>query len=155
MDQALLDALAETTRPNVLELSRRLGVARNTVQARLDRFQANGTIVGYAPTVRLASLGYGVLAFITIEISQGLTGPVIEGLARMPEVLELHTITGPGDLLCRIVARSNEHLHDILERVLAVPGITRTTTTLALSSPISRVEIAAPAVADLLGDAPG
>ena len=155
MDQSLLDALAETTRPNVLELSRRLGVARNTVQARLDRLQASGTIAGYAPTVRLGSLGYGVLAFITIEISQGLGAPVIDGLAAIPEVLELHKITGPGDLLCRIVARSNDHLHDILERVLAVPGITRTTTTLTLGSPISRVEIAATAVAELLGDSPG
>jgi hypothetical protein len=52
--------------------------------------------------------------------------------------LEVHKTTGPGDLLCRIVARTNEHLHDVLEQVLVTPGITRTTTALALTSPVQR-----------------
>jgi DNA-binding Lrp family transcriptional regulator len=59
-------------------------------------------------------------------------------VARIPEVLEVHKTTGPGDLLCRVVARTNEHLHDVLEAVLATPGITRTTTALALTSPVQR-----------------
>ena len=50
----------------------------------------------------------------------------------------MHKTTGPGDLLCRIVARTNEHLHDVLEAVLATPGIARTTTVLALTSPVQR-----------------
>jgi len=63
---------------------------------------------------------------------------VIAALAGIPEVLEVHKTTGPGDLLCRIVARTNEHLHDVLEQVLATPGITRTTSVLALASPVLR-----------------
>jgi hypothetical protein len=37
------------------------------------------------------------------------------------------------------VARSNEHLHDVLETVLALNGIARTTTALALASPVLRL----------------
>jgi DNA-binding Lrp family transcriptional regulator len=138
LDRRLLVASPDVTRPSVLELSRRLGVARGTVQARLDRLRAAGVITGFGPVVDLRALGYGVLAFATLEIAQGQERLVIERLQTLPEVLEVHKVTGPGDLLCRIVARTNEHLHDVLEEVLAGPGILRTTTVLALASPVTR-----------------
>jgi DNA-binding Lrp family transcriptional regulator len=138
LDRRLLVAAPDVTRPSVLELSRRLGVARGTVQARLDRLRAAGVVTGFGPMVDLRALGYGVLAFATLEIAQGQERVVIERLQTLPEVLEVHKVTGPGDLLCRIVARTNEHLHDVLEEVLASPGILRTTTVLALASPVSR-----------------
>jgi len=86
----------------VLEASRRLGAARGTVQARLDRMRERGVITGYGPDVDPAALGYEVTAFITLEIRQaGGHDPVAERLAAIPEVLEVHTITGAGDMLCR------------------------------------------------------
>jgi DNA-binding Lrp family transcriptional regulator len=142
-DHAFISSLPSVTRPNVLELSRRSGQARNTVQARLDRLHAAHVITGYQPVVDLAAIGYRVLAFTTLEIAQGRDASVIAGLGDIAEVLETHKITGPGDLLCRIVARTNEHLHDVLERVLAVPGIVRTTSALALTSPIESIQVAA------------
>ena len=96
------------------------------MQARLDRLQAAGVLAGFGPYLDLRALGFTVLAFTTLEIA-GQEAAVIESLATIPEVIEVHKTTGPGDLLCRIVARTNEHLHDVLERVLATPGITRTT----------------------------
>jgi len=138
LDRRLLGAVAGSTRPGVLELSRRLGVARGTVQARLDRLAASGVVAGYGAYVDLKALGFGVLAFTTLEIAQGQEQVVIEALAAIPEVLEVHKTTGPGDLLCRIVARTNEHLHGVLEAVLTTPGIVRTTTALALTSPVQR-----------------
>ncbi len=148
-EQLLIGELSRSTRPNVLELSRRLGLARNTVQARIDRLQRAGGIVGYAPLVDLPSLGYSVLAFTTLEIAQGMEQAVITGLADIAEVLETHKITGPGDLLCRIVARSNDHLHDVLEQVLSLGGIARTTTALALASPIQKMHPSPMAVCGL------
>jgi DNA-binding Lrp family transcriptional regulator len=137
--ETLLTALAELTRPNVLELSRRLGVARNTVQARIDRLQDSGVITGWGPVVDLKAMGYDVLAFMTLEIAQGQEATALAELAAIPEVLEIHKTTGPGDLICRVVARSNEHLHVVIEEVLAAPGVQRTTSSLALNSPKLRV----------------
>ncbi len=145
-DHAFISSLPSVTRPNVLELSRRSGQARNTVQARLDRLHAGLVITGYQPVVDLTALGYRVLAFTTLEIAQGQDASVITGLGEIAEVLETHKITGPGDLLCRIVARTNEHLHDVLERVLAVSGIVRTTSALALTSPIHSIHVEASVV---------
>src|SRR5918995_5340851 len=93
----LFRALGSLTRPNLLELSRRLGIARNTVQARLDRLQDAGVITGYGPVVDLRAMGYGVLAFMALEIAQGQETAALEQLSRIPEVLEIHKITGPGD----------------------------------------------------------
>jgi DNA-binding Lrp family transcriptional regulator len=150
LDRRLVTALPGVTRPGVLELSRRLGIARGTVQARLDRLQAGGVLAGFGPYLDLRALGFNVLAFTTLEIAQGQETAVIDSLAGIPEVIEVHKTTGPGDLLCRIVARTNDHLHDVLEQVLATPGITRTTSALALASPVQR-PLAYALPAELLG----
>ena len=70
LDAALIELLAAEPRVGVLEASRRIGAARGTVQARLDRLRERGVITGYGPDVDPAALGYEVTAFITLEIRQ-------------------------------------------------------------------------------------
>jgi len=121
----------------VLEASRRLGVARGTVQARLDRMQTRGVITGYGPDIAPAALGYSVTAFVTLEIRQaGGHDPVAEHLSAIAEVLEAHTITGAGDMLCRVVARSNADLQRVIDAIVALDGVVRTSTVIALDSPL-------------------
>jgi DNA-binding Lrp family transcriptional regulator len=137
LDGRLVALLAEQPRIGVLECARRLGVARGTVQARLDRLQRDGVIRGFGPDVDPAALGYEVTAFVTLEIRQGSGHQAVAmHLARIPEVLELHTVTGQGDLLCRIVARSNADLQRVIDEVVADEDIRRASTLIALSAPI-------------------
>jgi DNA-binding Lrp family transcriptional regulator len=136
LDGQLLRALSETPRAGVLELARRLKVARGTVQARLDRLQQRGIVTGFGPDLDLSELGYRVLAFTTLEIAQGRLHDVVEHLRDIPEVLEAHATSGTGDLHCRLVARTNAHLQDVINRVLEVQGIDRSTTVIALSDQI-------------------
>ncbi|GID94930.1 Lrp/AsnC family transcriptional regulator [Actinoplanes sp. NPDC049668] len=137
LDGRLLALLAEEPRIGVLELSRRLAVARGTAQARLDKLTARGAIRGFGPDVSPAAIGYGVMSFVTLEISQryGHTA-VTTHLADIPEVLEAHTITGSGDLMCRIVARSNADLQRVIDTILAYEGILRASTIIALAEQI-------------------
>lgn len=137
LDARLVTLLAEHPRIGVLETARRLGVARGTVQARLDRMQRRGVIRGYGPEVDPTALGYEVTAFVTLEIRQGSGHQAVAAhLAAIPEVLELHTVTGQGDLLCRIVARSNADLQRVIDLVVADEDIDRASTLIALSAPI-------------------
>ena len=136
LDARLLRELDAAPRVGVLELSRRLGVARATVAARLDRLTKRGVIASFAPTVDPVALGYAVTAFATLEIRQGRGQIVLAHLREIPQVLEVHTITGPGDMLCRLVARSNDDLQDVLDRVTKFPEIVRTSTVIALSNPV-------------------
>ena len=133
----LIELLAAEPRVGVLEASRRLGVARGTVQARLDRMTERGVITGYGPEVDPAALGYEVTAFITIEIRQaGGHDPVAERLAAIPEVLEVHTITGAGDMLCRVVARSNADLQRVLDAITSAEGVVRSSTLISLAAQV-------------------
>jgi DNA-binding Lrp family transcriptional regulator len=136
LDGRLLRSLSDTPRAGVLELARRIGVARGTVQARLDRLQQRGIVTGFGPELDVAALGYGVLAFTTLEIAQGRLHDVVEHLRAIPEVLEAHATSGTGDLHCRVVARTNSHLQDVINHLLEVQGIDRSTTVIALSDQI-------------------
>jgi len=137
LDARLIELLRAEPRVGVLEASRRLGVARGTVQARLDRMQARGVITGYGPDIAPAAIGFGVTAFVTLEIRQARGhDPVAERLAAIAEVLEAHTITGAGDMLCRVVARSNADLQRVIDAIVALDGVVRTSTVIALDSPL-------------------
>jgi DNA-binding Lrp family transcriptional regulator len=121
----------------VLEASRRLGVARGTVQARLDRLTRAGVVRGWGPELDPEALGYPVMAFATLEIRQGAGHDVVAAhLAAIPEVLEAFTITGVGDMWCRIVARSNADLQRVIDRVVSFEGIVRISTVIALATQI-------------------
>jgi DNA-binding Lrp family transcriptional regulator len=137
LDAALIELLAAEPRVGVLEASRRLGVARGTVQARLDRLEERGVITGYGPEVDPAALGYEVTAFITLEIRQvGGHDPVAERLAAIPEVLEVHTITGAGDMLCRVVARTNADLQRVIDAIVSAEGVVRCATLISLAAQV-------------------
>jgi DNA-binding Lrp family transcriptional regulator len=133
LDARLIRALCETPRAGVMELARQLGVARGTVQARLDKLQQRGIISGFDPDLDIRRMGYEVLAFVSLEIAQGRLADVCDHLREIPEVLEIHSITGPGDLHCRVVARTNDHLQSVIGRILVQQGIDRSTTQIALT----------------------
>lgn len=137
VDERLIAALALFPRAGVMQLAREVGVARNTVQAHLDRLVGSGVIIGFGPEIDLGRLGYGVSAFVTLEIAQGRGPAVDEHLAAIPEVVEAYMTTGSADLLCRVVARDNDHLGQLISRILDVPGVRRTTTALILATRIA------------------
>jgi DNA-binding Lrp family transcriptional regulator len=137
LDARLLHALDASPRVGVLELARQLGVARGTVQARLDGLQRRGIVTSFGPHLDPAELGFAVLGFTTLEIAQGRLHDVVDHLRDLPEVLEAHATSGTGDLHCRVVARTNAHLQDVINRILEVQGIDRSTTVIALSEQIN------------------
>src|SRR5688572_29090912 len=108
LDAALIRLFADEPRIGVLEASRRLGVARGTVQARLDKLTQRGVIADWGPTLDPEALGYPVTAFLTLEIQQGAGHDGVAGqLGGIPEVLEAYTITGDGDMWCREIGRAS------------------------------------------------
>jgi len=133
LDIELLAALRRSRRAGVLELSRLLGVARATVQARLQRMEDTGVVTGYGPDVDLAAAGYPVRAYVTLEIAQGGLDQVATDLEAIPGILEAHATTGTGDVLCVVAAASHEHLQQTLLELNRCPAVVRTTSVIALS----------------------
>jgi DNA-binding Lrp family transcriptional regulator len=142
LDRDIMRLFARNPRIGVLGASKALGVARGTVQARLERLEAAGVLTSWAPTIDPAALGFPVSAFATLEITQrtvsGVGGhnPVAEHLRAIPEVLEAHTITGAADLMVRLVARSNADLQRVIDLVVASPDVVRAATVIVLATEI-------------------
>ena len=159
LDARLIAALREQPRVGLLEISRRLGVARGTVQARLAKLEARGVVTGYGPEVEPVAMGYAIQAFVLLELAQGRLAEAVDTLDACPEVLEADAVSGAQDLLCRIVARDTEHLQDIVNRLLSTPAIRRSTSHIVLSRQVpprtgplveaaARISSAPPAPAD-------
>ncbi|MFI1756407.1 Lrp/AsnC family transcriptional regulator [Streptomyces sp. NPDC020571] len=97
------------------------------MQARLDRLTGSGVVTGYGPDMDVAVLGHVVQAFTTVEVDQPARAAVAARLRAVPQILEAHVVTGPGDIWCRIAGTSNQHVQQ-------VPGVRRSTTVIALSA---------------------
>lgn len=133
LDVALLTALREHPRAGDLELSRLTGVARATVTARLERLTATGVLTGHGPDVDVSAAGFGVQAFVTLEIAQGAIEAVTRDLEAIPGVLEAHATTGVGDVLCRVAAGSHEALQQTLVDLNRSAAVVRSTSVVVLS----------------------
>jgi DNA-binding Lrp family transcriptional regulator len=133
LDARLIGTLRDNPRVGLLEVARRLGVARGTVQARLAKLERRGVVTGYGPEVDPGAMGYAISAFVFVELNQGRLAEAVELLSTVPEVLEADAISGPQDLVCRVVARDTEHLQDLVNTLLATPAIQRCTSHIVLS----------------------
>jgi DNA-binding Lrp family transcriptional regulator len=131
-DARLLLALTEDPRASAMALSQRLGLARNTVQARLARLESSGVLAPLDRRVRPEALGYRLTAYVTVQVVQRSLADVSDALAHIPEVLEVTGLSGVADLLVEVAARDADDLWRITEQVLAIPGVQRTDTALAL-----------------------
>ncbi|MDX3585879.1 Lrp/AsnC family transcriptional regulator [Streptomyces europaeiscabiei] len=132
LDARILLALDADPRATTIALADRLGLARNTVQARLKRLEEDGRLREPSRRVDPSALGYPLLALITMSISQRVGQPTREAILRIPEVVELLVTTGDSDLLARVVAQDTDDLHRITNLLLEAPGVVRSNTAIVL-----------------------
>lgn len=137
LDGELISQLEQDARQGIGDLADRLGVSRNTVQARLRRLSESGLLRGFSPRMNLVEAGISVEAFAALALDQGKLDDVVDLLAEIPEVMEIHTTSGREDLLVRIGALSHADLQDTVQRILGLPGVGHSNTTLALTTPLS------------------
>lgn len=131
-DARLLLALAESPRATVLALAERVGLSRNTVQARLAALEARGVLTSFERRIDPAALGYPLTAFVTVQVTQRMLAEVAEALDGVPEVVEVLGTSGQTDLLVQLVARDADDLYRISGQLLATDGVERTSTSLVM-----------------------
>jgi DNA-binding Lrp family transcriptional regulator len=128
----VLLALDEDALATTVALADRLGLARNTVQSRQRNIETDGTLAPPSVRVRPDRLGRPLLAFVTLEIGQTKGEGTLEEIAAIPEVCEVHAITGGADLLVRVVARDSADLYRVMQSLLACTGVVRSNTALSM-----------------------
>ncbi|MBB4956526.1 Lrp/AsnC family transcriptional regulator [Micromonospora polyrhachis] len=132
LDARILLALDEDPDATALALAQRLGIARNTLSARLLRMRQNGALREFTRRVDPAHLGRQLVAFVSIALSQASSVHATAALRSVPEVIEMHRTTGEADLLVKVVARDTADLQRITDVILAAPGVLRTNTAISL-----------------------
>ena len=137
IDQALIGALKTNARTSVARLGKRLGIARTTVQARLDRLETRGVIAGY--TLRLGTNGRPALcatALVTIE--PRAAAEVLQRLKSLSNVMAVHTTSGRFDLLIHITATTTEELDLTLDHIGGAKGVKSSESLIHLTTKINR-----------------
>lgn len=138
VDRALIALLREDARAPTAELARRLGLSRTTVTSRLQRLEAAKVVVGY--TVRLAGAVESALvrAHVTVACHPKASAGVEAALRRIPEVRQLHSVSGPFDMIAVVAAPSIAELDTLIDRIGALDGVEWTTSSILLSTRIDR-----------------
>jgi DNA-binding Lrp family transcriptional regulator len=137
-DRALLALLSENARMPVAELARKLGLSRTTVQARIERLEADGVIAGYGLRLAESYLSGLVRAHVLITIGPKALSGVTAALSAIKEVTTLHSVSGTFDLIAILAAPSILDLDRLIDRIGALDGVERTLSSIILSTRISR-----------------
>jgi DNA-binding Lrp family transcriptional regulator len=125
-DARILLALRENARLSGVEIAQRLGLSRNTVQARLARLEDGDALGGIDRRVEHRALGYPLTAFVTVRADQHRLEAIEREFAAIPEVIEVHGIAGELDIIVRVVAKDADDLYRLAGVILSVPGVERT-----------------------------
>jgi DNA-binding Lrp family transcriptional regulator len=133
-DRQLLSLLRDNARASVASIAKVLRVSRGTVQNRLARLEADGTITGYTVRLKPQAEGHRIRAFMTVAVEGNRTDAVLAALRGDPAVSALHTTNGRWDMVAELQADSLEAFDRVLSRIRLLEGIANTETSLLLST---------------------
>jgi DNA-binding Lrp family transcriptional regulator len=133
-DRQLLSHLRENSRASVASLALRLKVSRGTVQNRLAKLEADGTITGYTVRLKPQAEAHKIRAFMTVAVLGNRTDAVLSALRGDPAVSGLHSTNGRWDIVAELQADSLEAFDRVLSRIRLLEGIANTETSLLLST---------------------
>lgn len=137
-DEQLLSVLRENARASTAEIARRLGLSRTTVQNRIERLERQGVIDGYTVRVRDEYERSRIRAHILVTVLPKQMAAVVKALRAMPEVRVLHSVSGSFDLIAQAAVPTVEEMDVLTDRIGAIEGVERTTSSIILSTKFER-----------------
>ena len=134
LDLKILASLDADTRRPYADLARELDVSQPTIADRVRRLESRGVLRGTMLCVDYARLGFTVTAFVRLRTTPAHRQGLVEAARDLPQIIEMHQVTGEDCMIARVVARSVEELGGILERLTA---FAQPHTSVVLSTPIA------------------
>jgi DNA-binding Lrp family transcriptional regulator len=134
IDRQLLSLLRNDARMTVADMAKAVGVSRGTVQNRIARLEADGTVMGYTVRLKSSAEDQSIRAFMTVAVEGNRTDEVLKALRGDPAVCTLHTTNGRWDIVAELRSDSLEAVDRVLGRIRLIDGISNTETSLLLST---------------------
>ena len=141
LDVRLLDALQDDARQSARQLAERLAVAPSTIASRLRDLQSRGIIKGFKPSIDYRKLGYGLVAITKIKARGDALPAIVDALTEDPRLTHVYEITGDFDVLVIGRFRDESEMNSEIKRMLGLPGIEGTSTSIVLSAAKDGVDI--------------
>ena len=138
LDKTLLSRLRENARASTALLARELGVSRTTVQSRLARLERTGVVTGYTVRTSEAHERGAIRALVMITVGPKQSSGVEAAIRRMADVRALHSVSGPFDMIAEAVTSSVGDMDALIDRIGALDGVERTTSSVILSTKFDR-----------------
>ena len=139
VDREILEALQANCRISMSKLGEKVGLSAPSVVERVRRLENEGFIKGYHAMLDASRLGIDITAFIGVSVN---TPVAIDGfelqVSEVNDVLECYHVTGEHSLLLKIRTRNTDSLEHLIRRLRSIPGVTRTQTSVVLSTPVER-----------------
>ncbi|QCI10339.1 Lrp/AsnC family transcriptional regulator [Pseudomonas putida] len=138
IDRQLIALLQINARESVATLARQLGIARTTVNSRLERLEKNKVITGYGVRLGQRLIDGGLQAYVGIKVQPRSGKEVVRRLSAMGQVQQLCAVSGEFDYVAWLRSESPEQLDELLDQIGNVEGVEKTTTSIILSSKVDR-----------------
>ncbi len=136
IDVEILNLLNENGRATATQISKSVNMSVPAVSERIKNLEESHVIEGYTAKVNRKKLGYGLLAFVFVDIALVEETDLFKrAISRLPEVLESHHIAGEHDLLLKVLVEDTESLESFISQKLKrIHGVARTKTSIVMST---------------------
>jgi len=140
LDKKILDIITRNARIPSKNVAIECGVSRAAIHQRIQRLIELKVITGSGYKIDPRTLGLQTCTYIGIRLERGsMYREVVKYLEAIPEIIECHFTTGPYTMLCKLYARDNEHLMDLLNnKIQGIEGVVSTETLISLEESIKR-----------------
>ena len=133
-ERELLRALQANSKRSLRELAREVGLPISTVHEKIRRLEREGIIKKYRAVLDEKRLGFLVTGFILVSIvysveNQTSQKRIAEKIAALPNVQEVHIISGDWDLIVKVKAKGVDELGSfVTEKLRNIHGVGKTLT---------------------------
>ncbi|MER3484094.1 MAG: Lrp/AsnC family transcriptional regulator [Meiothermus sp.] len=137
IDRAILLELQQESRLSYAEIGARVGLSPAAVHDRVKKLERKGVIQAYRIRVSPEALGLKLTAFVSIRLENNSScRAVLPALEQFPEVEEVHSVAGEVDVLLKVRTTDPKTLEDLIYRIKSVEGVSRTTSSVVLSTAV-------------------
>ena len=141
-DRKIVRALAADGRMTAVDLAGKVGLSPSACTRRLQALETAGVIAGYRAVISPEAVGLGITAFVEITLDRQNDDALRSfeaALAKCPNVLSCHLMSGVSDYLVRVVARDLSDFQKLHSEVFGqLPGVARIESKFALRVAIDR-----------------
>ena len=131
VDRRIVACLRADGRMSMRALAAELHISRASAYTRVERLQRDGVITGYTATIDPERYGYGLSAYVYLDIAQPGWKSVRRRVMDMPEVHHAALTSGGHDIVLLVRTRDAASLRDVvLTQLQEIPEVTSTQTVL-------------------------